>query len=52
MKKVKKLKDELSRKDSKRIEKKPFSQKKKKKLNPEDSNPPKYRHTYLNDEEE
>jgi hypothetical protein len=50
MKKHKKLKDEFSKKDSKRTEKK-FSGTKKKKLNPADSRPPKYKHSYFNEEE-
>ena len=47
MKNLKKFKKEDTPRDSKRFEKKP---QKKRKLNPMDSKPPKYRMTYLNDE--
>ena len=50
MKKHKKLKDEFSKRDSKKIEKK-SSKKRKKNLNPNNSRPPKYRNTYINEEE-
>jgi len=50
MKKLKKMKDEFTKQDSKRIEKRTFKSKKKK-LNPSSSRPPKYRYSYLNEEE-
>ena len=50
MKKLKKFKDELTRRDSKRLEKK-MSKQKKKKLKPSDNQQPKYRITYLTEEE-
>ncbi|NNE16559.1 MAG: hypothetical protein HKO66_16110 [Saprospiraceae bacterium] len=49
MKKHKKFKDEISKRDSKRIEKKPKH--KKGKLNPTDKQQPKYKNNYLNEEE-
>lgn len=50
MKKIKKHKSPDRIRDPKRIEKKHLSDRKKK-LHPGDSNPPKYRHQYLNEEE-
>ena len=50
MKKHKKFKDEYSSKDSKRKLKK-TAVSKKKKLNPDNSRPPKYRNYYLTEEE-
>ena len=50
MKKYKKLKDELTKKDSKRIEKR-STKHKKARLNPSDNRPPKYRIYYINEEE-
>ena len=50
MEKPKKLKDELTKRDAKRTEKR-ASKIKKKKLDPSTSRPPKYKHNYLNEEE-
>lgn len=50
MKKHKKFKDEFSKRDSKRIEKKTINHKKGK-LKPLDNQPPKYVNNYLNEEE-
>lgn len=50
MKKPKKFKDELTRRDSKRIEKK-LGKQRKRKLNPSDNRRPKYHNTYLTEEE-
>ncbi len=50
MKKVKKFKDELSKRDSKRVPKKTTGVKKTR-LDPAKSRPPKYRHHFINEEE-
>jgi len=50
MKKHKKFKDEFTRRDSKRLEKK-LSKQRKKKLKPSDNQHPKYPITYLKEEE-
>lgn len=50
MKKHKKLKDEFSKKDSKRKQKN-IDQNKRRTLNHSDYQPPKYRFTYQNEEE-
>ncbi len=50
MKKLKKFKDQDSKRDSKRLEKK-NTKKRKPRFTPDENRPPKYRHHYLNEEE-